>query len=87
VDAIAQIDLGQRIHRNQAMEALARMAFGITQVAMRRLAEAGRGPTQPLPDRFVQFERREGRLRREEQKVEIVERPPLRSRPRQQADH
>jgi glucosyl-3-phosphoglycerate synthase len=86
VDAIAQIDLGQRIHRNQPMGALARMAFGITQVVMRRLAEAGRGPTGPLPDRFVQFERQEGRLRWEEQRVEIIERPPLRSRPRHSAN-
>jgi glucosyl-3-phosphoglycerate synthase len=78
-DVIAQVDLGERIHRNQPVEALARMAFGVTLVAMRRLAESGRGPHGPLPDRFVQFVREDdGRLALQEHKVEIIERPPLR---------
>ncbi|MGH8906497.1 MAG: glucosyl-3-phosphoglycerate synthase [Egibacteraceae bacterium] len=79
VDAIAQVDLGVRVHRNQSIDALARMAFGVAQVAMRRLAEAGRGPADAFPHRFVQFERRDdGRLEPKEQQVAIVERRPMR---------
>lgn len=80
-DAIAQVDLGERIHRNQSMDALSRMAFGVVQVAMRRLAETGRAAvTEPLPDQFVQFERSaDGRLKPVERTVAIIERPPLRN--------
>jgi len=77
-NAIAQVDLEARIHRNQEVDALARMAFGVTQVAMRRLAESGRCPKLPLPDSFVQFVRDEtGRLQLEERQVKVVERPPF----------
>jgi glucosyl-3-phosphoglycerate synthase len=76
--ALAQVDLGERIHRNQPMEALSRMAFGVVQVAMRRLGEAGRGPAGELPDLFLQFGRGEdGRLAMSEQRVTVVERPPF----------
>ena len=42
VDAIAQVDLDRRVHRNQDMQALGRMSFGILQAAFLRLAEEGR---------------------------------------------
>ena len=51
VDAIAQVDLDRRVHRNQDMQALGRMSFGILQAAFLRLAEEGRSVpgTSPPP--------------------------------------
>jgi len=37
--AIAQVDLGERIHRNQSLPALSQMSFAIMQVFMQRLEE------------------------------------------------
>jgi len=39
VDAIAQTDLENRIHRNQDMISLSKMAFAIVQVVMKRLED------------------------------------------------
>ncbi|MGH8902860.1 MAG: glucosyl-3-phosphoglycerate synthase [Egibacteraceae bacterium] len=73
LDVIAQVDLGERIHTNQPLDALSRMAFEIIQVARRRLA------VEDLPDRYAQFLRSAGgRLELIEQKVQTTERPPLR---------
>ena len=38
--AIAQVDMKQRIHRNQTLLALSKMSFEILQVALRRVGEA-----------------------------------------------
>jgi glucosyl-3-phosphoglycerate synthase len=42
VDAIAQVDLDVRVHRNHDISALSRMAFAVLQAAIRRLEAAGR---------------------------------------------
>lgn len=78
IDAIAQVDVGERIHRNQPIDALSRMAFSIAQVAMTRLDDAERiRVKEALPCEYVQFERTDAGavtpLRRE---VSVVERPP-----------
>lgn len=74
LDALAQIDLGKRIHTNQPLDALSRMAFEVLQVALRRVDENN------LSDRYVQFLRTvEGRLEPVERTVKIAQRPPLRS--------
>lgn len=84
MDAIAQVDLDERVHRNQPMDALSRMAYGIMQVALRRLADEGRVPESLLGDpaeleRYVQFTRDDAdRIRPHERTVPIIERPPLR---------
>lgn len=78
VDAIAQVDLVERVHRNQTLEALSQMAFGIMQVAARRLAQDGRlEPGEALDDRYVQFARDGERIAPAAAPIEIVERPPL----------
>ncbi len=78
--AIGQVDLDERIHRNQSLEALSRMAFGLAQVAMRRLAEDGRlAPGVSLPETYMQFTRSEEGVERAEHRIEVIERPPLRS--------
>lgn len=73
LDVIAQVDVGERIHTHQPLDALSRMAFEIIQVARHRLAR------EDFPDRYVQFLRgAEGRLEPIERTIRITERPPLR---------
>jgi glucosyl-3-phosphoglycerate synthase len=78
--AIGQVDLQERIHRNQGLDALSRMAFGIAQVAARRLVQDGRlGEGVAIPDAYEQFVRDADGVGREPHAVSVVERPPLRS--------
>src|ERR1700745_551567 len=84
LDALAQVDLGERTHRNQSNEALGQMAAQILLTAWSRLARQGRADAStPLPSVLTQF-RRGGEqplpsLGREivVSDVSIAERPPL----------
>lgn len=81
-DAIAQVDLAQRIHRNQGMSSLSRMAFGIMQVARQRLEAEGRlrADTDASQLPYVQFEREDdGAVHPREASVEVSQRPPMAS--------
>jgi len=82
--AIGQVDLQERVHRNQSIAALSRMAFGITQVAARRLGDEGRLTLDGrLPGTYVQFTRDGAGVHRAETEIVVAERPPLRTiRPR-----
>ena len=76
--AIAQVDMKQRIHRNQSLLALSKMAFEIMQVAMKR---AGGGQGERLLDEANSTMKLisptvEG-FHLEVQDVSIVERPPM----------
>jgi glucosyl-3-phosphoglycerate synthase len=78
VEAIAQTDVTERVHRNQPIEALSRMAFGILQVAAQRLETDGRLVLPAAPgDRYVQFEREAQGIEPALRSVEILERPPM----------
>jgi glucosyl-3-phosphoglycerate synthase len=58
LDALAQVDLGQRAHRNQSNEALGRMAAQIQLTAWSRLVRQGRADaSKPLPSVLTQFRR------------------------------
>ena len=78
-DAIAQTDIQQRVHRNQDISALSRMAFGVAQAALRRMPEAGRAMFPDLPTDYRQFVRdEEGTVHlRPARDVTILERPPM----------
>ncbi|MEE8602243.1 glucosyl-3-phosphoglycerate synthase [Euzebya tangerina] len=78
-DAIAQVDIGQRIHRNQDITALSRMAFGVAQAALRRLPDAGRATFPDLPTAYRQFQRDADDTVNllEAGQIEIIERPPM----------
>ncbi len=78
IDAIAQVDVGERIHRNQPIDALSRMAFAISQVAMARLRSSERARfEEALPSDYVQFSRDDqGHVIPSYQEVAIRERPP-----------
>lgn len=79
-DAIGQCDIERRVHRNQTLPALSRMAFAIAQVALRRLTEADRARfTDALGATYVQFERDHlGHITLQAREVGDVDRPPLR---------
>jgi glucosyl-3-phosphoglycerate synthase len=84
LDALAQVDLGKRVHRHQSTEALGRMATQIQLTAWSRLVRQGRADgTVPLPSTLIQF-RRGGKQPLPSLEREIVlsdvgidERPPL----------
>jgi glucosyl-3-phosphoglycerate synthase len=84
LDALAQVDLGERTHRNQTNEALGQMAAQILLTAWSRLVREGRADAgNPLPSVLTQFRRGGERplpnLGREivVSDVGIDERPPL----------
>lgn len=76
--AIAQVDLQERIHRNQPLQNLSKMAFGIIQVVMRRLED--RHKIRLLEDinktmNLIRYEM--GRYYLEPQEIREHERPPM----------
>ncbi len=79
-DAIAQVDLGRRVHDNQPLANLGRMATEILQVALDRAARHGRASfTDPFGDLLLQPVRDlAGRLELEPHRIAPSERPPLR---------
>lgn len=83
-DAIAQVDIGRRVHRNQRLHDLSRMAYAIATVALGRLAAEQRATfARSLDPAYVQFGRdAEGRITLEPAIVGDVERPPMASLPR-----
>jgi glucosyl-3-phosphoglycerate synthase len=58
LDGLAQVDLGERVHRNQNTEALGRMAAQIQLTVWSRLVRQGRADDSvPLPAVLTQFRR------------------------------
>ncbi len=79
-DAIAQVDIKTRIHRNQDLMALSRMAFGVAQATFRRMPEAARAQMGNLPNTYRQFLREDGVVgMTDAQEIAIIERPPMAS--------
>lgn len=78
--AIAQVDVHERVHRNQPVDVLGRMAFTILHVAMRRLIDEGRAAgMEELPTAFAQFTRTEETTALQTRDVVVSERPPMTS--------
>ncbi|GAB1484043.1 glucosyl-3-phosphoglycerate synthase [Treponema sp.] len=76
--AMAQVDLDKRVHRNQSTLALGRMAFGIMQTFLERLASEGRISMEDrLHDSMIQYELENGVYSRREHSMERHERPPI----------
>ncbi|MGH2808354.1 MAG: glucosyl-3-phosphoglycerate synthase [Actinomycetota bacterium] len=82
VDAIAQVDLGRRIHRNRPTLQLGRMSFQVMQAIFKRFEETGRIKLgQDLPEEFAQFGPSPDGPRRETYALGVIERPPLATLP------
>jgi glucosyl-3-phosphoglycerate synthase len=82
LDAIAQVDLDRRIHRNQTVPQLGRMAFIIQQAILTRLRREGRMTLADAPQTTLhQFKNRERDYRMTPYQLECLDRPPMVSVP------
>jgi glucosyl-3-phosphoglycerate synthase len=80
LQALAQVDLGRRIHRHQTDDALGRMAAQVLQTALRRVDPAWAGAAIECA-RLVQFRRGQRGFIPTEYDVTVTERPPAASVP------
>ncbi|HEU4340773.1 MAG TPA: glucosyl-3-phosphoglycerate synthase [Candidatus Binatia bacterium] len=84
--AIAQVDLEERVHRNQSLPALSQMSFAIVQVVMGRLQEKNR---MQLMDEFNRsmklIQHRPRGYALEVKEIQDRERPPMATIPEYQA--
>jgi glucosyl-3-phosphoglycerate synthase len=82
LDVFAQVDLGDRVHRNREVKELSRMAFAIVHSVLRRLESTGRLDFRTeLGRTLYQFARQNGQLHAEAQRIDVSERPPAASLP------
>lgn len=85
LDALAQVDLGRRMHRNRTNAELGLMASAVTQTALRRLSRTDPIATASIAagtTSITQFDRgSDGRYRPRTTDVVVTERPPLVSVP------
>ncbi len=76
--AIAQVDMKQRIHRNQSLYELSKMSFQILQVAMRRIGEArGERLWEDANSTMKLIRPEDGGLHLDVHDIASVERPPM----------
>lgn len=77
VDAIAQVDLERRVHRNRPLTELTRMSSAILQAALMRLASQGRILlTEDPATTLTQLEETEDGYRMRSAEIRVHERPP-----------
>ncbi len=82
LQAIGQVDLEQRVHRNQSLQSLSLMAFQIVQVVARRLEDRlGTPLLDPAAHTMKLVRHEDGRLFLDEREVVEVERPPMNTVP------
>jgi glucosyl-3-phosphoglycerate synthase len=75
----AQIDLDERVHRNQDNAALGKTSFAILHVMLRRLADQGKLSLHcPLPEILRQWCTKGEKICLREESIAEIERPPLR---------
>lgn len=78
IEAFAQTDLDQRVHRNQTTRALGKMAFGILQTFLLRLKSQGQVTDLPeMGTVFRQYEVQDREYQQVEFDIEEDERPPM----------
>ena len=78
LEAIGQVDLDQRVHRNQSTRDLGKMAFGILQTFLSRGKSLGMIPVMPdLSTILRQFQVQENQYEQLEYEIREEERPPM----------
>jgi glucosyl-3-phosphoglycerate synthase len=78
LDAMAQVDLGQRVHRNQDDDALGRMAAQVLLTVLSRLQVYGKAVlTQPPSETLTQYHRVGRHFTPAAWDVGVTERPPM----------
>ncbi|HEV8535620.1 MAG TPA: glucosyl-3-phosphoglycerate synthase [Candidatus Limnocylindria bacterium] len=86
--AIGQVDMKQRIHRNQSLYDLSKMSFEVLQVAMKRVGEAhGTNLLEEANFTMKLIAAGGGKFHLEMHDIVDVERPPIASLPAYQAKH
>ena len=79
---IAQVDMDERIHRNQSIEALSRMSFGILATFLDRLQKYGElSISKELGTRHIALASEAEALQVVPADISLVERPPMRRIP------
>jgi glucosyl-3-phosphoglycerate synthase len=82
LDAIAQVDLDQRIHRNHLLPSVGRMAFGVLEAGVMKLRSLGRLQLAEEPGTILhQFVLEAGGYRPDSTEILVRERPPAASFP------
>lgn len=78
MDCVAQVDLDRRVHENQDLQSLGRMAFGILQTFFNRVEEAGKIELiQEIRSNFRTIVSSGEEFDLEEHDLREVERPPM----------
>ncbi len=78
LNSIAQVDLEERVHRNQSLPALSQMSFAIQQVVMQRLQEKNRIQLIDEVNRSMKLiTRRQRAYALEVKEIQDRERPPI----------
>ena len=78
LNTIAQVDLKERIHRNQPLGSLSKMSFAILQVVMRRLEDRHKARLLVEINQTMKLIRQNGEwLHLEEERIGDIERPPM----------
>lgn len=86
--ALSQVDLKQRIHRNQSLGALTKMAFTIIQVVVKRLEDRHRLQLLAEVNKSMKLVAHDAQgYRLEVKELEDFERPPMRELPEYRARH
>lgn len=77
--ALAQVDLGSRVHRNRDIPSLGRMSFEIIRTLLERLDEDGRLKlAEEMPESLTQFTNRDGSREPATYTARSDRRPPMR---------
>ena len=78
IEALAQVDLDMRIHRNQTTEALGRMSFGILNTFFERAQRYGKSKIVSAPGEYhISLEQSETEHSVVKTEISAVERPPM----------
>jgi glucosyl-3-phosphoglycerate synthase len=78
IEALAQVNMDRRVHRNQTLQSLGKMSFGIMQTFLNRLAKYGRGQwSADLGTHHISVSFAEAQPRVERLEVPTEERPPM----------
>jgi len=77
IGAIAQVNMDRRVHRNQALQSLGKMAFGILQTFLSRQAKYGDGARPPTATHHLSVSIVDEVPRVERVEISTEERPPM----------
>jgi glucosyl-3-phosphoglycerate synthase len=77
LEALAQVDLDMRIHRNQSTAALGKMSYGILRTFFSRMEKYNRTPPGITGDHHIALERKAAEHRVLQTTIPAEERPPM----------